>query len=305
MSEEKNIPPENSLTEQDAGKEYRHSDRGTNPKQEESKNISLPALPPQTSNPERQTTNMEVHKHPHHVAHKKKWGEYLLEFFMIFLAVTLGFFAENIRENIANRHQEKQYIKSFIEDLKRDTSLIALNINVKKNKIITSDSLIGYLNSEDPNQYSRWIYFYALQLTRTTNFWSTDRTMQQLKNTGGLRLIKDQQASDSIISYEMSLNRIYLTQSREEEEIKAIQSMMGKILNPIVLETMIHGEAIDYPEGNPPLRSTGKDLVSDFIYGIHQLKTSDIVNSVRLSGLQDKAVGIILFLQREYHLENE
>ncbi len=27
------------------------------------------------------TTNMEVHKHPHHVTHKKKWGEYLLEFF--------------------------------------------------------------------------------------------------------------------------------------------------------------------------------------------------------------------------------
>ena len=24
------------------------------------------------------TTNMEVHKHPHHVTHKKKWGECLL-----------------------------------------------------------------------------------------------------------------------------------------------------------------------------------------------------------------------------------
>ena len=37
------------------------------------------------------STNMEVHKHPHHVTHKKKWGEYLLEFFMLFLAVFLGF----------------------------------------------------------------------------------------------------------------------------------------------------------------------------------------------------------------------
>ncbi len=33
------------------------------------------------------STIMEVHKHPHHVMHKKKWGEYLLEFFMLFLAV--------------------------------------------------------------------------------------------------------------------------------------------------------------------------------------------------------------------------
>ena len=32
-----------------------------------------------------ETENMEVHKHPHHVTHKKKWGEYLLEFLMLFL----------------------------------------------------------------------------------------------------------------------------------------------------------------------------------------------------------------------------
>jgi len=32
---------------------------------------------------------MEVHKHPHHVMHKKNWKEYVLEFFMIFFAVTL------------------------------------------------------------------------------------------------------------------------------------------------------------------------------------------------------------------------
>ena len=34
--------------------------------------------------------NMEVHKHPHHITHKKKWREYFLEFFMIFVAVFLA-----------------------------------------------------------------------------------------------------------------------------------------------------------------------------------------------------------------------
>jgi hypothetical protein len=50
--------------------------------------------PPQTEQPD-----MEVHKHPNHITHKKKWSEYLLEFLMIFLAVFLGFIAENFREN--------------------------------------------------------------------------------------------------------------------------------------------------------------------------------------------------------------
>ncbi len=41
---------------------------------------------------------MEVH-HAHHPTHKKKWSEYIIEFVMLFTAVTLGFFAENIREH--------------------------------------------------------------------------------------------------------------------------------------------------------------------------------------------------------------
>lgn len=38
---------------------------------------------------------MEVHHHPH--VEKKGFKEYLLEGLMIFVAVTMGFFAETIR----------------------------------------------------------------------------------------------------------------------------------------------------------------------------------------------------------------
>src|SRR5450631_904147 len=45
-----------------------------------------------------QTTDMEVHHHPD--VEKKGLKEYLLEGLMIFLAVTMGFIAENVREHI-------------------------------------------------------------------------------------------------------------------------------------------------------------------------------------------------------------
>jgi hypothetical protein len=35
---------------------------------------------------------------------------------MIFLAVTLGFFAESIRENISNRHKESKYMESLVSE---------------------------------------------------------------------------------------------------------------------------------------------------------------------------------------------
>lgn len=56
---------------------------------------------------------MEVHKHPHDVTHKKNWKAYLLEFFMLFLAVFLGFIAENEREHVVEKNRAKQYAKSL------------------------------------------------------------------------------------------------------------------------------------------------------------------------------------------------
>ena len=52
---------------------------------------------------------MEVHHHPH--VEKKNFKQYFLEFLMIFLAVTLGFFAENVREQRNNREIERRTIE--------------------------------------------------------------------------------------------------------------------------------------------------------------------------------------------------
>ena len=51
---------------------------------------------------------MEVHHHSHHL---KKWKEYISEFLMLFAAVTLGFFAENLREHQIEKHREIQFLK--------------------------------------------------------------------------------------------------------------------------------------------------------------------------------------------------
>ena len=64
---------------------------------------------------------MEVHHHSHN---PKKWKEYITEFIMLFAAVTLGFFAENKREEMVESHRAKQYMQSLYEDLKKDTSML-------------------------------------------------------------------------------------------------------------------------------------------------------------------------------------
>ena len=63
---------------------------------------------------------MEVH-HPHHPSHKKKWSEYIIEFIMLFAAVTLGFFAENIREHQVLVERKNQNVEGIVQDLRKDS----------------------------------------------------------------------------------------------------------------------------------------------------------------------------------------
>jgi hypothetical protein len=82
---------------------------------------------------------MEVHHHPQ--VEKKNFKEYFLEFIMIFLAVTLGFFAEQMRESVADHNRGKEFMKSMVEDLKTDTANIS-SFSIKANvALIQMDSL--------------------------------------------------------------------------------------------------------------------------------------------------------------------
>src|SRR3954462_11600717 len=95
------------------------------------------------NNPTVNTENMEVHKHPQHVTHKKKLGEYLLEFFMLFLAVFLGFIAENIRESLVEKERAHQFLQSMLVDV--STNIKNLDSLMQQDKIIIAnhDSLVN------------------------------------------------------------------------------------------------------------------------------------------------------------------
>ena len=61
---------------------------------------------------------MEVHHHSHK---PKNWKEYITEFIMLFAAVTLGFFAENVREHQIVIERKNQNLLAMVQDLKRDS----------------------------------------------------------------------------------------------------------------------------------------------------------------------------------------
>lgn len=142
---------------------------------------------------------MEVH-HKHHIP--KKWSEYITEFFMLFSAVTLGFFAENMREHYIERHRESEYMTSLLSDLKKDTAEYNNAIRYIERQIRGIDTTLQILERGNwSNEDIKKLYLINLGILGNRGSEVNTSTSAQLKNAGGLRLIKSSEISDLLAQY--------------------------------------------------------------------------------------------------------
>jgi len=179
LSEEKDIPENKETSTPPLGNENVSS----------KEDISSPQL--STLNTQSESPVMEVHKHPHHVTHKKKWGEYLLEFFMLFLAVFLGFVAENVREHMVEKDRAKQYAKSLISDLRNDTVMVNDHIQQITMNMNRIDSLCGYVYDKSLNQINNFDLIYKSSIGSYNPYTWNRATLEQIKSSGSLRYFND------------------------------------------------------------------------------------------------------------------
>jgi hypothetical protein len=143
---------------------------------------------------------MEVHHHPDLHHKRKNFKEYFLEFVMIFFAVTMGFFAESLREYFGDRQKETEYMHSLAEDLKEDTATLHYSIRRLQHDIDNGHELMVLFAK---NELSSQNYRRILNLTigHSVDIIFNDRTSSQLKSSGSIRLIRHRNISDSLSQY--------------------------------------------------------------------------------------------------------
>ena len=154
----------------------------------------------------------KFHHHPN--VEKKNFKEYLLEGLMIFLAVTMGFIAESLRENMTSNDKEKEYIVSLAHNLRQDSVQLGDMIAENGRKVKGLDSLIALNDSDLANAANRkLLYVRAWCAGEISAFISNDATMTQLKNSGGLQFIKHEHIADSISAYDQEMRGIYAAET--------------------------------------------------------------------------------------------
>jgi hypothetical protein len=247
---------------------------------------------------------MEVHHHAQ--TERKKFIHYLWEFLMLFLAVFCGFLAENKRETFGDRHREKQFVSSVMEDLRDDIHTLDSLAKRRQSRAARIDSLFLLLNSPDPNVYGNDIYYYARLLTYGTGaFVSNDRTIAQLENSGNFRLISKQKVSDAIMYYNQQVRSFGFTYSREETFVENYITMLSDYFDSRVFNEMLNENTIGVhrPNGNPRLLNTENNLLQKLFNAIHFFKAINIAIMSQENRLRSQAESLLQFIQKEYHLK--
>ena len=219
---------------------------------------------------------MEVRHHSHH---PKKWKEYITEFLMLFLAVSLGFMAENIREHQIEKQREIAYLKNVHEDLKLDLINIDNVFNSNTIRLQAMDTLFKIINNNTITNED--VYYYIRNLALRATFESSHVGLDQIKSAGGLRMVKNPEIISGIQEYERALDALDKLENVRERTLEQARFKMAVVFEPSISYEMLVGQGQGIMRFNRPNKADAilqnnkqavKELLNLVTFGLNSNK---------------------------------
>ncbi len=302
MSEDKNIEEQPKDPRPTTTDNIEKSADDSSISSEESETVAEETIQHSTPNIQPNNETMEVHHHGH-VHENKKWKEYFFQFLMLFLAVFLGFLAEYQLEHVVENNREKQFMVSLVKDLENDTLQLSNLKALRTSNITLIDSTLSYfaVNSSDYITYKELSY---LSVGILRNFYQNSGTLDQLKNSGGMRLIRKRNIVDSIAAYDVQIKRMLLRDEYEVHQARQVHDVYDKMLDGKTVIKII----ADFRYYKKPVDSTAKLALNKNYIGEYLIKMNRYRNSARHNmrlqeEMIEQAVRLIDLISKEYDLK--
>jgi hypothetical protein len=255
---------------------------------------------------------MEVHHHPE-VEHKG-FKEYLLEGLMIFLAVMMGFIAENIRESISEHNRAKEYAETMITDLSADTAALKSYLTYTGFSLRNVDTLMQVLDTPDIKAIPTGkLYWYGLFGGASPSFIPNDATLQQMKSSGSLRFFKKSIARE-VATYDQLCRKSLTIEEGDHLLFADVRKLRAQIFefqynkqaNDLAIAR--HPEKTNWKKvaafcsSNPPLLSYDKTIFNEYVEMVRSRFMDRKVVAANI--LLKNASKLIIDLKNEYHIDN-
>ena len=253
---------------------------------------------------------MEVHRHSHtpdadlHRG-RKKWTHYFWEFLMLFLAVFCGFLAEYQLEHKIEKDREKQFLNSLLADLQDDVKNLDEIVKVESRGVAELDTLIYLLNNPELAKLNGDQLYYVARIgPRSNPFGTNSRTFDQLKYSGGFRLIRNAESSNKIMGYYNQLSVIRLLEDNYNHEFDNYKRTGAKILDPGILRRQEKDDGrIERSNDNPSLLTYDAGMLKELAFHTLQMNGSRRSKIVLLGNMKKSGEDLITYLKKKYTLK--
>jgi len=245
-------------------------------------------------------TNMEVHHHPD--VEKKGLKEYVLEGLMIFLAVTMGFFAESLREHITNSEHVKQLSSQLAQDLKTDTLHLQKAMFFESALVKKNDSLFFILQRPIAKADTKKIQQLIMDSYHVMLFHQSSGAFEAIKSQLQLKQFSESRIAQYIADYESTLQILKALEKIQENNLDRDVAPFFKLhFTPPSLYAFIH----EKPLVNGGMRNLTQNDLTQLSMDMELIQSynDDMISCQR--NLKNKAVKFIEYINKEYNLKNE
>jgi hypothetical protein len=229
---------------------------------------------------------------------------------MLFLAVFCGFLAENQREHFVEHQREKKLMETLYEDLKKDTADFIIDTTWWSKAIKRIDTIRLEIERPAKERNLMLLYRKAAFIRNYNSFEYHDRTIQQLKNGGNFRLLRNKAIADSLIDYDANI----LTELKDQEAqsnaiYQQVNFVQDKIFNSKYFHVALQNQTSHILDSVFKMEPEVFDLLlvpkTDLMQYYNHLEFYRRMTSYRIGAMKilcRRAVKLIELLEKEYQL---
>ncbi len=253
---------------------------------------------------------MEVHHHSHK---PKNWKEYITEFIMLFAAVTLGFFAENLREHSIISHRIEQNKVAILKDLEQDAITIDSILIDEQNAINTFDRLLNVLylaknNRINQEQLIDSIKVFPDIIATTFTLYVNNSSFKNMQSSGLLSYVEEEELKNRLSYYyevvfkRIESNNVFFDQAGKEFGV-TLPIGIGSLIRKINSDSTSYdlNKPSNYLNFMLSLQETKNLLQSEkFIFDIQKYYNQIFVYQLALQMAKEENAKLLKLLKSEH-----
>ncbi len=231
---------------------------------------------------------------------KKSIKEYLLEGLMIFVALSMGFIADSIRENISERKLENEFLNSLRVDLKADQSFFEEQIQLIDEKNLIADSLIHILNTPPPIKSTANFCYWSRQLQRQRQSIIVTATFDEMKYGSFFRLIKQNGLNKQIVDYYNQIQILRYYEDQFENTADKFRNLYNQVVDPRAFFGTIDkntGRIIKL--GYNPTLKNNTEVLNQMVLQMSSIVATRAAIKSQIINMQERGIKILEVIEKE------